>query len=271
MIFRPAQSKPVPAGRVTTPASWRLPVNREQVEMFVNIVTDDVPTLTDVDKDGKPMASVTDIVRLAPEKVAACDAVWNFIDNPIPMGNQREGYGHDGDRFVPISLQYQPYTADGPHVRRHSIANYPAEDHNYFGQTSQMFNGTDYDGVAYSRQAVDASGKNIPVVTIVSEEKPTIFSEIEPLSDAILVGFGVSDEAYADILMGNAEPQGLLPMQQPKDMDTVEAQLEDVPRDMECYTDSEGHTYDFAYGLNWKGVIHDARIVRYDVPVLHKK
>ena len=42
MIFRPAQSKPVPAGRVTTPASWRLPVNREQVEMFVNIVTDDV-------------------------------------------------------------------------------------------------------------------------------------------------------------------------------------------------------------------------------------
>ena len=189
----------------------------------------------------------------------------------IPMGNQREGYGHDGDRFVPISLQYQPYTADGPHVRRHSIANYPAEDHNYFGQTSQMFNGTDYDGVAYSRQAVDASGKNIPVVTIVSEEKPTIFSEIEPLSDAILVGFGVSDEAYADILMGNAEPQGLLPMQQPKDMDTVEAQLEDVPRDMECYTDSEGHTYDFAYGLNWKGVIHDARIARYDVPVLHKK
>lgn len=237
----------MPAGRVTTPASWRLPVNREQVEMFVNIVTDDVPTLTDVDKDGKPMASVTDIVRLAPEKVAACDAVWNFIDNPIPMGNQREGYGHDGDRFVPISLQYQPYTADGPHVRRHSIANYPAEDHNYFGQTSQMFNGTDYDGVAYSRQAVDASGKNIPV------------------------GFGVSDEAYADILMGNAEPQGLLPMQQPKDMDTVEAQLEDVPRDMECYTDSEGHTYDFAYGLNWKGVIHDARIARYDVPVLHKK
>ena len=54
-------------------------------------------------------------------------------------------------------------------------------------------------------------------------------------------------------------------------MDTVEAQLEDVPRDMECYTDSEGHTYDFAYGLNWKGVIHDARIARYDVPVLHKK
>jgi beta-glucosidase len=28
---------------------------------------------------------------------------------------------------------------------------------------------------------------------------------------------------------------------------------------MECHVDSEGHRYDFGYGLNWKGVIQDAR------------
>ena len=68
--------------------------------------------------------------------------------------------------------------------------------------------------------------------------------------------------------MGRFEPQGLLPMQQPKDMITVEKQFEDVPRDMVCYTDSEDHSYDFAYGLNWKGVIRDARTAKYQVPVI---
>lgn len=63
--------------------------------------------------------------------------------------------------------------------------------------------------------------------------------------------------------MGKAEPQGLLPMQQPRDMATVEAQKEDLPHDMQPYVDSEGHSYDFAYGMNWKGVIQDARTAKY--------
>jgi beta-glucosidase len=43
----------------------------------------------------------------------------------------------------------------------------------------------------------------------------------------------------------------------------VEKQFEDVPRDMECYTDSEGNRYDFAFGLNWGGVINDSRVAAY--------
>jgi len=48
-----------------------------------------------------------------------------------------------------------------------------------------------------------------------------------------------------------------------QDMKTVEEQMEDVPRDMKCYTDSEGNTYDFAFGMNWSGIINDARIAKY--------
>jgi beta-glucosidase len=48
-------------------------------------------------------------------------------------------------------------------------------------------------------------------------------------------------------------------MQMPANMSVVEKQKEDVPFDMECHVDSEGHRYDFGYGLNWKGVIQDAR------------
>ena len=36
-----------------------------------------------------------------------------------------------------------------------------------------------------------------------------------------------------------------------------------VAFDMECLTDSEGNTYDYAFGLNWSGVINDWRTETY--------
>ena len=88
-------------------------------------------------------------------------------------------------------------------------------------------------------------------------------AEVEPYADAILVDFGVQNKAILDIVSGAAEPSALLPMQMPADMATVETQKEDVPHDMVCYTDADGHTYDFAYGLNWSGVIDDDRVKAY--------
>jgi beta-glucosidase len=46
-------------------------------------------------------------------------------------------------------------------------------------------------------------------------------------------------------------------------MHTVEKQAEDVPYDVQCYKDAEGHVYDFGFGLNWKGVIKDARVMKF--------
>ena len=74
------------------------------------------------------------------------------------------------------------------------------------------------------------------------------------------------DKAFLDIIAGQVEPSGLLPLQMPANMETVETQFEDVPRDMESHVDSEGNTYDFAFGLNWSGVIKDDRTAKYDVP-----
>ena len=34
---------------------------------------------------------------------------------------------------------------------------------------------------------------------------------------------------------------------------------------MECYVDANGNTYDFAFGLNWSGVINDERVQTYQV------
>jgi len=102
-----------------------------------------------------------------------------------------------------------------------------------------------------------------PVIVVVNISNPMVFGEIEPDINAIVAHFGVQDQALLDILSGAAEPSGLLPMQMPANMKTVEQQYEDVPHDMDCYTDSEGNTYDFAFGLNWGGVISDGRTTKY--------
>ena len=44
---------------------------------------------------------------------------------------------------------------------------------------------------------------------------------------------------------------------------TVEEQQEDVPHDMRPLVDADGNAWDFAYGMNWSGVIDDARTAKY--------
>ena len=102
-----------------------------------------------------------------------------------------------------------------------------------------------------------------PVIVSVTADKPMIFAEFENLVDAIVLNFGVSTQAVMDIVSGKAEPSGLLPLQMPANMETVEAQQEDVPFDMIPYQDSEGNAYDFGFGLDWNGVIKDERTQKF--------
>ena len=102
-----------------------------------------------------------------------------------------------------------------------------------------------------------------PVVVAINASKPLVLAEIEPYADAVLLSFGVQRQVQLDVVAGRVEPSGLLPMQLPADMHTVETQLEDVPFDMECYRDAVGNVYDFAFGLNWSGVIRDGRVKKY--------
>ncbi|MBR0245013.1 MAG: glycoside hydrolase family 3 C-terminal domain-containing protein [Bacteroidales bacterium] len=177
---------------------------------------------------------------------------WGFV-----MPDEKYPEGH----YNPISLQWGPYTATT--AREESLAGGdPREssaNRSYRGFTETSSNSTD--ALLVQRTKAAMGGK--PVVVLVAMERPFVPAEIEPWADALLVFCGVSNNALLDILSGVAEPYGLLPCQLPANMETVEAQCEDVPRDMECYKDSEGNTYDFAFGLNWKGVIDDARVRLY--------
>jgi len=166
-----------------------------------------------------------------------------------------------GNGYVPYSLQYDDYTAD--YARSVSIAGGdPMEkftNRSFKGKTVKTYN---RDDMLLVRNTKKEMGEK-PVIVVLETGRPVVLSEIEPFADAILVSFNVQHQALLDIISGKAEPSALLPMQMPADMKTVEEQLEDVPRDMRCYQDADGHAYDFAFGMNWQGVISDERVMKY--------
>ena len=192
------------------------------------------------------------------------DIALVFVKSPDGgVGYSKADRESGGTGYVPISLQYGPYTSTAS--REKSIAaGDPVVDptitnRSYKGKSFTSTNIADLKSI----QDTKAAMKNKPVIVIVDGNKPMIFQEFEPQVDAIVFGFGVMNQAVLDLLTGAAEPSGLLPVQMPLNMETVEQQLEDVPHDMKVHVDSEGNAYDFGYGLNWKGVIDDKRTAHY--------
>jgi beta-glucosidase len=212
------------------PASNDFPINLELVQKYFN-VTDD--------------ASKADVALVC-------------IENPKSnIGYDKEDVAKGGNGYLPISLQYTDYTAND--AREVSLAGGdPLENftnRSYKGKTVKTRNLTDIQLIEETKAKMN--GK--PVIVSINVSNPMVFAEFEGKADAILASFSVQDQAILEIISGKAEPQALLPMQMPANMSVVEKQKEDVPFDMECHVDSEGHRYDFGYGLNWKGVIKDAR------------
>ena len=180
-----------------------------------------------------------------------------FIDSPFGC------YGYDfnklessDDAYLPISLQYKPYTATM--ARSRSIA---GENRSYQGQSSTVVNHGDYELVKQTKMAIGDK----PLVVVINTTTPFVIKEIEPLADAILLTFDVQNQAAIEIIGGYYEPSALLPFVMPANMETVETQAEDTPFDMVPYCDSNKNKYVFGFGLNWKGTIKDARTEKHQI------
>ena len=202
---------------------------------------------------------------------------FNITDDPskadfaiVFVNSPNGGTGYDiedrkkgNNGYLPITLQYGPYTAND--ARAKSIAaGDPVIDptitnRSYKGKTVTASNTKDLDLILNTKKIMN--GK--PVIVSITANKPMIFSEFESQVEGIVMNFGVQNQSILDIISGASEPSGLLPLQMPVDMKTVELQMEDVPHDMQVHIDTENHAYDFGYGLNWKGVIQDARKLKY--------
>jgi len=238
-VYIPKQFTPRSVGWFgnVTPESTEYPVNLDLIRKYFN-VTDD------------------------PEKA---DLAIVFARGPIPnVGYDQAEREKTGNGYIPISLQYGPYTASlartksiaaGDPVIDPSITN-----RSYAGKTVTATNYKELQSILATRAAM----KGKPVIISLSLVNPAVVAEFEGQIDGLIINFGVQDQALLEILAGKTEPTGLLPLQMPADMTTVETQFEDVPRDMKVHKDSQGNIYDFGFGMNWKGKIIDERTKRYN-------
>ena len=268
-------------------AAWAPTFDLQTAMRYFNVVTDKIGTATgEAGEDGKATYTEQDIIRAASEEISTCDFALVRISSPQNANPTVTSYREDGKipedfEYLPISLQYRPYTADSMYVRFESLGGfvtakevqgtygietvYEKENRSYYGKTGIISNEGDLDHALYAASVADK------VVVAVDVQNSMVFSELEGEVDAIVVAWSgdrapaIDDAAFLEIISGQIEPSGLLPMQMPANMETVEAQYEDVPRDMECHVDADGNTYDFTFGLNWSGVINDERVAKYNV------
>jgi beta-glucosidase len=295
-VYIPRVYSAATTGRQASPATANPAFNPETAGEYFNVVTDALAGkfTGPADEKGNPTLSPNDIIHASAAEIARCDFALVRITSPQNGNPTYMGFGGvttDGKEYtyLPISLQYRPYTANSEFVRLESIGGdmievtetspdgygdlktLKKENRSYFGKTGIIRNESDLDLVL---NAASAAKK---VIVALNVSNPMVFKEFESKVDAILVGFGgdrsayLNDKAFLEIIAGKVEPSGLLPLQMPANMETVEAQFEDVPRDMKCHVDSIGNTYDFAFGLNWSGVIKDGRTAKYNVPPIAGK
>ena len=199
------------------------------------------------------------------EDPSKADFAIVFIKSPISGGYSDADRAAGGNGYLPISLQLKDYTATEARAKSMAAGD-PVIDptitnRSYLNKSNKSNSYPDLNTILETKKSM----KGKPVIVSVSITNPMVFAEFEKEADAIVGEFGVQLEAIMDIVSGKVEPSGLLPMQMPLNMSTVEKQFEDVPHDMIPYKDANGHVYDFGYGLNWKGVIKDLRTEKYKV------
>ncbi len=247
----------------------------------------------DIDKASKYFNVVTDIIREGADETNLKEgdierrtdfggvdfalvmltnptAISGYIANKVNLDPEK---GELDNGYYPISLQYGEYYADPEVVRPYPIAVDPDEELTWVAAGGERGRSRYYGGkttaaannYAEMQRVLDTAEQigDLPLVVYLSASNPMCFYEFEPEADAIVAGFGVSLDAALEVIAGQFEPKGLLPMQMPANMAAVEQQYEDVAGDMECHVDTEGNAYDFAFGLNWSGVISDERVTMF--------
>jgi beta-glucosidase len=238
---------------------WYTSVTQEGPSLTIEILEQYFGTvLTDtVEIDEETL----EVLSLEVPDLSDVDIVLVGMHSPI-NGNQHSfaGYNRRTSEWYPLSNQWRPYTADSEYVRRVSISGRPLEDgsqenRSYFGATSRIRNEADIDAFDRAVAAIAATGRDIPLIVMLSAMNPVVPTEIYEASDAIVVGFGTSHQAMLHVALGIHEPTGGLPITFPASMDAIERQLEDVA-DTEPFIDTDGNAWGFGFGLNWSGVIN---------------
>lgn len=177
------------------------------------------------------------------------DAAVVFVESPLSDAYSLADAENGGNGYLPISLQYRPYTA--LNAREHSIARGDFRendcDRSYRGKTNTCRNETDLDNILRTKAAMGDK----PVIVVMQMHNPAVMEEFEPSADAIFVNFGVENRVMLELLSGEHAPQGRLPVNLPASMEDLERHCEDIGDDFAVYTDECGSRYGFGFGLTY--------------------
>ena len=79
--------------------------------------------------------------------------------------------------------------------------------------------------------AIAALSAQVPTVVSVYADRPPVLTRLLPEADALLLEFGITDDALVEVVRGVQRPRGRLPLELPSSMAAVQQQRPDLPAD----------------------------------------
>ncbi|KAK6866098.1 hypothetical protein PG995_002626 [Apiospora arundinis] len=86
----------------------------------------------------------------------------------------------------------------------------------------------------------------VPTIVDMTMDRPAAVPEVAERAAALLANFGSGPDAFLDVVLGAAAPEGKLPFDMPRSMEAVENAMEDVP------FDTKDPVFKFGHGLRYK-------------------
>ena len=114
------------------------------------------------------------------------------------------------------------------------------------GLLGKMFHSGDLDFKDKERNEILALEKKVPTIVTLYLERPAVIPEIAAQARGLIADFGAEDAAVLDVIFGQFNPTGKLPLEMPSSMDAVRNQKEDLPYD------SEKPLFPFGFGLSYQ-------------------
>jgi beta-glucosidase len=122
----------------------------------------------------------------------------------------------------------------------------PAQPLKGTGLLGRMFGSGDLDFKEKEKAGIMDLLNKVPTIVDIYLDRPAVIPEIAKASKGLIANYGSNDRALLDIVFGDFNPQGKLPVEMPSSMEAVRTQKEDMPYD------SEYPLYKFGYGLHYQ-------------------
>lgn len=122
----------------------------------------------------------------------------------------------------------------------------PFEQRGHPGELESFFHAGSLDFPEDDVAHVAAVSSAAPTVVDVYLDRGAILTPLLPNAGSLIANFGASDEAFARVLFGEAEPRGTLPFELPSSMAAVVASRPDVP------SDTANPAFEFGFGLRYE-------------------